>query len=129
MEQLAYDSAYETLKQVGGEVGQQVIADLGKNAPDLKRFITEFVFGDVLTRPELDLKAREIATVGALTALGNAAPQLRLHIHGMLNVGWTRQEVVEVIMQMAVYGGFPATLNGISAAKEVFKERDRMGLS
>jgi 4-carboxymuconolactone decarboxylase len=129
MEQLAYDKAYETLKLVGGEAGVQVIADLEKSAPDLKRFIIEFVFGNVLTRPELDLKTREIATVGALTALGNAAPQLRLHIHGMLNVGWTRRDVVEIILQMVVYAGFPAAMNGIAAAKEVFQERDAMGLN
>lgn len=129
MEQLAYDKAYETLKLVGGEVGEQVIVDLEKSAPDLKRFIIEFVFGNVLTRPELDLKTREIATVGALTAMGNAAPQLRLHIHGMLNVGWTRRDVVEIILQMVVYAGFPAAMNGITVAKEVFQERDAMGLN
>jgi 4-carboxymuconolactone decarboxylase len=70
------------------------------------------------------LKSREIATVAALTALGNAQPQLKVHIHGALNVGCTREEVVEVILQMAVYAGFPAALNGVMAAKEVFQERD-----
>jgi len=64
-----------------------------------------------------------------LTPTGNAAPQLKFHIHGALNVGCTRQEVVEVIMQMAVYAGFPAALNGLPAAKEVFIERDESGKS
>lgn len=71
------------------------------------------------SRPGLDLKSREIATVAALTALGNAQPQLKVHIHGALNVGCTRKEVVEIIIQMAVYAGFPAALNGIFAAKAV----------
>jgi 4-carboxymuconolactone decarboxylase len=62
--------------------------------------------------------------VAALTALGNAAPQLKVHIHGALNVGCSREEVVEVIMQMAVYAGFPTALNGLFLAKEVFQERD-----
>jgi 4-carboxymuconolactone decarboxylase len=62
--------------------------------------------------------------VAALTALGNATPQLKVHIHGALNVGCTKQEVVEIMMQMAVYAGFPAALNGLSAAKEVFAERE-----
>jgi len=61
--------------------------------------------------------------VAAFTALGNAAPQLKVHIHGTLNVGCTEQEVVEVIMQMAVYAGFPAALNGLFEAKNVFAER------
>lgn len=55
--------------------------------------------------------------------MGNAAPQLKVHIHGALNVGCTQEEVVEIIMQMAVYAGFPAALNGLSAAREVFAER------
>jgi len=56
--------------------------------------------------------------------MGNAAPQLKVHIHGALNVGCTREEVVEVIMQMGVYAGFAAALNGLFAAKAVFAERD-----
>ena len=56
--------------------------------------------------------------------MGNATPQLKVHIHGALNVGCSRDEVVELIMQMAVYAGFPAALNGLFAAKEVFAERD-----
>jgi len=60
--------------------------------------------------------------VAALTAMGNAAPQLKVHIHGARNVGCSRQEIVEVIMQMAVYAGFPAALNGLFAAKEIFSQ-------
>ena len=97
-------------------------------APDLARYVIEFPFGDVYSRPGLDLKSREIATVAALTALGNAAPQLKVHIHGALNVGCSREEIVEIIIQMAVYAGFPAALNGIFAAREVFRERDEKRL-
>lgn len=84
----------------------------------------EFPFGDIYNRASLDLKSREIATIAALTALGNARPQLELHVGGALNVGCTRSEIVEVIMQMAVYAGFPAALNGLFAAQAVFAERD-----
>ena len=69
---------------------------------------------------------REIATVAALTALGNAQPQLKVHLHGALNVGCSREEVVEVLIQMAVYAGFPAALNGIAALKEVLAEREQL---
>jgi 4-carboxymuconolactone decarboxylase len=118
-----YQRGWEKLKEVDGEAGQRVIDSLKDIAPDFARFLIEFPFGDIYSRPTLDLKSREIAVVAALTALGNAAPQLKVHIHGALNVGCTRQEVVEVIMQMAVYAGFPAALNGLFAAKEVFQER------
>ena len=96
-------------------------------APDLARHAIDFPFGDIFTRPGLDLKSREMINVAALTALGNAAPQLKFHINGALNVGCSREEVVEIIIQMAVYAGFPAALNGMAVAKEVFRERDAEG--
>jgi len=96
---------------------------LGDIAPDMARYIAEFGFGDIHCRPGLDLRSREIATVAALTALGTAGPQLRSHIHAALRVGCTEQEIIEILMQMALYAGFPAALNGIQAAKEVFQER------
>lgn len=118
-----YQDGLAMLGQIDGQAGEQVIAALADIAPDLGRYIIEFPFGDIYRRPGLDLKSREIATVAALTALGNAAPQLKVHIHGALNVGCSEQEVIEVIMQMAVYAGFPAALNGIFVAKTVFAER------
>ena len=118
-----YQDGLAMLAQIDGHAGEQVIAALADIAPDLGRYIIEFPFGDIYRRPGLDLKSREIATVAALTALGNAAPQLKVHIHGALNVGCSEQEVIEVIMQMAVYAGFPAALNGILAAKAVLAER------
>jgi 4-carboxymuconolactone decarboxylase len=119
-----YQRGWEKLKEVDGEAGQRVIDSLRDIAPDFARYLIEFPFGDIYSRPELDLKSREIAVVAALTALGNAAPQLKVHIHGVLSVGCTRQEIVEVIMQMAIYAGLPAALNGLFAAKEVFEERE-----
>jgi 4-carboxymuconolactone decarboxylase len=124
-----YRRGWEKLKEVDGEVGEKVVENLKDIAPDFARLLIEFPFGDIYSRPGLDLKSREIAVVAALTALGNAVPQLKVHIHGALNVGCTRQEVVEVIMQMAVYAGFPSALNGLTAAKEVFKARDDSGKS
>ncbi|MGA2642975.1 MAG: carboxymuconolactone decarboxylase family protein [Spirochaetia bacterium] len=122
-----YERGLKKLREIDGEAGERVIESLKEIAPDLARYTIEFPFGDVYSRPGLDLKAREIATVAALTALGNAAPQLKVHIHGALNVGCSRQEIVEVIIQMAVYAGFPAALNGMAAAKEVFQEKGKPG--
>ena len=122
-----YERGWEKLKEVDGEAGEKVIESLKDIAPDLGRYTIEFPFGDIYSRPGLGLRSREIAVVSALTALGTAAPQLKVHIHGALNVGVTREEVVEIIIMMAVYAGFPAALNGMAAAKEVFDERDRKG--
>ena len=122
-----YERGLEKLKKVDGETGERVIENLKDIAPDLARYIIEFSFGDIYTRPGLDLKTREIIAVAGLTALGHAIPQLKVHINGALNVGCSREEVTEIIIQMAVYAGFPAALNGMFAAKEVFAERDAKG--
>ena len=124
LESSRYSRGWEKLREIDGQAGERVITSLSDIAPDFAKYLIEFPFGDIYSRPQLDLKAREIGVVAALTALGNAAPQLKVHIHGALNVGCTREEVVEIIMQMAVYAGFPAALNGLFAAKEVFAERN-----
>ena len=111
------------LQQVDGKGGDAVIESLQDIAPDFARYLIEFPFGDIYSRPGLDLRSREIATVAALTALGNATPQLKVHIAAARQVGLTQEEIIEVIMQMAVYAGFPAALNGLFAAKEVFATR------
>lgn len=111
------------LAEIDGDAGHKVIAALADIAPDFANYVFEFSFGDIYSRPGLDLRAREIATIAALTAIGTAAPQLKVHIEAGLNVGLTRDEIIEVIIQMAVYAGFPAALNGLFAAKEVFIAR------
>jgi 4-carboxymuconolactone decarboxylase len=115
-----FDRGMRALSEIDGEGGQKVIDSLADIAPDFGRYLIEFPFGDIYSRPGLDLRSREVATIAALTALGNAAPQLKVHIQAGLNVGLSRDEIVETIMQMAVYAGFPAALNGLFAAKEVF---------
>lgn len=115
-----YITGQEMLQRVDGHGGEAVVDSLRDIAPDFARYLIEFPFGDIYARPGLDLRSREIATIAALTALGNAEPQLKVHIAAGLNVGLTQEEITEVIMQMAVYAGFPAALNGLFAAKEVF---------
>jgi len=118
-----YVKGKETLARVTGSSGAKVVESLQDIAPELGRWIVEWGYGQVVSRPQLDLRTRELVTVGALTALGHAQPQLKAHINGALNVGCKPEEIVEVIMQMAAYAGFPASLNGIALAKEVFAER------
>lgn len=119
-----YQRGVEKFKEIKGENGEEVIERLKELDPDLARYVIEFPFGDIYTRPGLDLRSREIVTVAALIALGNADLQLKVHIRSALNVGVMRQEIIEIIIQMAVYAGFPAALNAMRAAKEVFEEVD-----
>ena len=119
-----YDRGLKNLEKIHPEASKALIESLKDIAPDLGRFVVEFPYGDIYERPGLDLKSREIATIAALTAIGDTKPELKDHIKGALNVGCKKQEIIEVIIQMAVYAGFPRAINGISAAKEVFEELD-----
>jgi 4-carboxymuconolactone decarboxylase len=107
------------LREVDGDLADRLLSSLAEIAPDFACYVVEFPFGDIYSRPGLDLKTREIATIAALTALGYAPAQLKAHIAAALNVGCTQDEIVEVIMQMAVYAGFPAALNGLAALKDI----------
>ncbi|MBJ3815838.1 carboxymuconolactone decarboxylase family protein [Shimwellia pseudoproteus] len=122
MNSTRYQRGMAKLREIDGEAGEHVVASLADIAPDFAQYLVEFPFGDIYSRPGLDLQHREMAVVAALTAMGNAAPQLRVHIQAALNVGVSRQQIVEIIMQMAVYAGFPAALNGLAAAREVFHQ-------
>jgi 4-carboxymuconolactone decarboxylase len=119
-----YQRGLDKLAEIDGQQGQRVIDSLADIAPDLAKYLIEFPFGDIYSRPGLDLRTRELVTIAALTAMSTAATQLKVHLHAALNVGCSREEIVETVMQMSVYAGFPAALNGMFLAKEVFGERD-----
>ena len=93
--------------------------------PGLSKSVVDFAWGQQYGREGLDIKTRWLATVAALTALGGQTrPQLKVNIAAALRSGATQREVAEVIWQMALYGGFPAAINGLNAALEVFAEMD-----
>lgn len=110
------------LAAVDGPAGLAVVESLARSFPDFAHYLVEFPFGDIYARKALGLRERELATVAALCALGHAQPQLRVHVHAALHVGCKPSEIVEVVMQMAVYAGFPAALNGLSVVREVLTE-------
>jgi 4-carboxymuconolactone decarboxylase len=115
----------ETLAKIHAEWGSpKVLSQLDDIAPDFKNMVRDFAFGEIYSRPGLDLKSRQLATVAALAAMDNSPLELRAHLHGALKLGWTREELVEVLMQMAVYAGFPAAMHSLLIAKEVFAEID-----
>ena len=123
MENERYQKGWDKLKEVDGAAGEAVLESLNDIAPDLGRFIIEYAFGDIYSRELTSLKQKEVAVVAALTALGNAAPQLKVHINGALNVGCSIEELVEIMLQMSVYCGFPSAINGINVLKEVIEDR------
>ena len=118
-----YQKGLEVRRQLagGGEFQSSAPAAF-EIAPGFERLVTECLFGEVWTRPGLDMKTRSIATMAALTALGRE-PQLRGHIGYALNLGHSKETIAELFVHLALYVGVPATLNALRIAKEVFDER------
>jgi 4-carboxymuconolactone decarboxylase len=110
------------LLEIDGEEGAKVEEILINTCPDLARYLIEYSFGEIYARGILDNRTKELVVVAALTAMGTAAPQLKVHIHAALHVGCTPEEIREIIIQMSVYAGFPATLNAMRSLMEVLSE-------
>jgi 4-carboxymuconolactone decarboxylase len=123
-ERARFAHGYQVLDTVDGNAGSQVIENLKDISPDLAHHIVAWGFGDIYARPGLAPRDRQLVTLGMLTALGGCEPQLKVHINAALNVGLTRQEIVEALLHSAVYCGFPKALNATFVAKEVFAERE-----
>jgi 4-carboxymuconolactone decarboxylase len=119
-----YKVGLENLDKIDGEAGHNVMKALEDICPDLGKYIIEYGFGDIYDRPGLSLRDREIATIAALTVLGHAQPQLKVHIQAGLNVGLTQNEIKEIILQMSAYAGFPIAINAMMSAKEVFSQTE-----
>lgn len=90
-------------------------------APDLSKYVVEFAFGDIYSRPGLDNKQKVLTTISALIAQGT--PQIELHVNTGLTVGLTPEEIVGCIMHLIPYCGFPRVLNALTVAQKVFEER------
>jgi 4-carboxymuconolactone decarboxylase len=101
-----------------------VLGPLADVAPDLPGIVRDFAFGEIYARPGLDLKSRQLVTVAALAAMHNAPTELKAHLFGALKLGWKREELVEALLQIALYAGFPAAIAALMVAKEVFAEID-----
>jgi len=93
-------------------------------APDFVRLAVGFTYGEILSRPGLDLKLREYAAVAAHAALRSEAPQLRMHVAAALHLGWTKVEIIEVLIQVAAHAGIPASLQALSACHDLLVEID-----
>lgn len=112
--------ALALLERLDPEAPSRVAENLDALSDDFLGIVLGFAFADVVSRPGLDMRTREMLTVSALMAMGTAPGQLEFHIRAALNVGVTREEIVEILLQIAVYAGVPACMNGIAAARKAF---------
>lgn len=112
----------ETLRRLTGGDAQAYFDGFAKASPDLARLSVEYAFGETLSRGGLDVKAKSLAIIAMLAAAGNHTSALRLHLSGALANGVTREELIEVLIQLSVYRGFPAALNAFAVARETFAD-------
>ncbi len=117
-----FETGLELLKKVDGKGGNEVIENLNSVSPDLGKYIIEYAFGEIYSREGLGLRDRELVTISSLAAMGDCAPQLKVHLNGALNCGISKKEILEIFLHLSVYCGFPKAINAILVAKEVFKE-------
>ena len=116
-----YRRGVEILQRLSGNHAEKITSKVAEVAPDFARMTIEFPFGDLYSRRALDLRTREVAAIAALAALG-WIPQLRVHIEAALHLGCSREAVVEIIMQTAVYAGFPPALNALAECHDLLTD-------
>lgn len=103
--------------------GQRRLAQLERIDPPFRKIVEDVIYGGLYAREVLDQKTRELCAVAALTIIGRTA-QLRTHMRAALGAGATRIEIQEVIIQMGIYGGMPATLGGLDIMEQLWQELD-----
>lgn len=91
-------------------------------APDFVRTAVGFTYGDIFARPGLDLRVREMAAIAAFAALGRSTLQLRQHVEAALHVGWSKEEVIEVLIQTAAHAGVAMAIDAIADCHDLLVE-------
>ncbi len=118
------DSRGEALLRMidGDKVADHLIAEYREFAPDFLTYLTDFAFGEIYGR-EGDLRQRELVAIASLATMGGCDRQLHTHVEGAFNVGLTQAEVVEAVMTLIPYIGFPKVLNAMAIVKRVVTAR------
>lgn len=119
-----YQKGLELLKRMLGEnAAEETRRRWQKLSPDFERYVLEFLSGEIWSRSGLPLKTKSLCTISALAALGRAQG-LELNVRMALKNGATREEIIETLLQIAPYVGFPAAWEGLQIAEKVFESAD-----
>jgi len=105
-----------------GSLEEFLTSRVAELAPDFARMAIEFSFGDLYARDALDLRSREIVAIASLAVLGDTGPHLRIHVRAAIELGMSKCEIIEILMQTAVYAGFPAALNTLSSCHDLLTD-------
>lgn len=122
MKTTRYEDGLAVRREVlGSAYVDKALADADALTQPLQELVTEYCWGAVWTRPGLPRTTRSLLNVAMLTAL-NRPHEVRLHLRGALRNGCTKEEIIEVLLQAAIYCGVPAAIDSVRIAKEVFAE-------
>ena len=105
-----------------GSLEEFLTSRVAELAPDFARMAIEFSFGDLYAREELDLKEREMIAIASLAVLSDTGPHLRNHVRAAISLGVTKGEIIEILMQTALYAGFPAALNALASCHDLLTD-------
>lgn len=120
----ALPRALDILERLEAGAPGKVMANLDAFHSDAAELILGYSFADIVGRDGIDLKTREMLTVAMLAAMGTAQGQLEFHVRAAMNAGVSREEIIEIVLQVSVYAGVPACMNAITAAKKAFEAED-----
>ena len=112
-----YEKGREVLREMLGDQADAVAESMRQMDPDFEKMVMSFVMADLYGREGLDLKTRLLCTIAALTVMGRQT-QLAVHVDRAIGAGATQTEIREVILQMAGFGGFPATWDALLTMKD-----------
>ena len=119
-----YQRGLELLRRMLGEkTAEETRQRWQKLSPDFERYVLEFLSGEIWSRGGLSLKIKSLCTISALAALGRSQG-LELNIRMAVKNGATREEIIETLLQIAPYAGFPAAWEGLLIAEKVFESPD-----
>jgi len=122
-----HETGKQKLKEVLGEKADEIIDGFNSVSPDFANYIVEFAYGDLYAREGLSHKLRELAAVSCLIGQGNTGLPLKAHLKAMLNVGWSKEEIIELIIFLVGYKGFPSSVDAILHLKDIINEQDNEG--
>jgi len=118
-----YERGMAVIRTIGDEGFDSLSAALDRLDPDFKRLLVEGGYAEIIARPKLALKHRELVTVAVLATMGNADSAFKYHASGMLNTGWSAEELLETVLHTSVYAGIPVALAGIRMVCAMLAER------
>lgn len=118
-----YEIGLKRLQDILGVNAIETVKKFEEISPDFANYVVEFAYGDLYERKGIEDKTREVAAVACLIGQGNTGFPLQAHLKGMLNVGWSKSEIIEVLLFLVAYVGFPTIVDSLNIVKEIFENK------